>query len=151
VNFYYLDASAWVKRYYQEAGTAWVQALFDQDCILACASLGIIEVMATLARKRKAREIDAALFEQKAGELEDDWAGFVQVQFTDEVLEAAKDVARRLAVRGADAIHLASALMLQRRFADASDQLLLVASDYRLKQAAQASGMTVIDPETAES
>ena len=26
--FYYLDASAWVKRYYQETGTRWVQKLF---------------------------------------------------------------------------------------------------------------------------
>jgi predicted nucleic acid-binding protein len=51
--FYYLDSSAWVKRYYQESGTTWVQSLFEHNQVLACASLGLVEVMATLARKCK--------------------------------------------------------------------------------------------------
>jgi hypothetical protein len=58
VIFYYLDARAWVKRYYWEPGTRWVQELFAQNPPMACASLGLIEVVATLARKRKARDID---------------------------------------------------------------------------------------------
>lgn len=57
--FYYLDASAWVKRYYLETGTSWLQALFDAAPTVACASLGLVEVMATLARKHKAEEIDS--------------------------------------------------------------------------------------------
>lgn len=63
--FYYLDASAWVKRYYQETGTTWVQDLFAQNQTIACASLGLIEVMATLARKEKAQEIDPSILEQE--------------------------------------------------------------------------------------
>ena len=59
--FYYLDASAWVKRYYHESGTTWVQSLFEHNQVLACASLGLVEVMATLARKCKAREIERPL------------------------------------------------------------------------------------------
>jgi len=47
VILYYLDASAWVKRYYQESGTAWMQDLFAHNRTMACASLGLIEVMAT--------------------------------------------------------------------------------------------------------
>lgn len=58
--FYYLDASAWVKRYYQETGTTWVRDLFSSNHVMACASLGLIEVMATLARKCKARENQSA-------------------------------------------------------------------------------------------
>ena len=71
--FYYLDASAWVKRYYRESGTRWVQDLFAQNPVIACASLGLIEVMATLARKRKTRDIDLLSFQQKVQELEEDW------------------------------------------------------------------------------
>lgn len=52
--FYYLDASAWVKRYYWETGTTWVQSPFARGSTVACASLGLVEVMATLARKAKA-------------------------------------------------------------------------------------------------
>ena len=55
-----------------------------------------------------------------------------------------------MALRGADAVHLASALVLQRRFADAENHLVFVASDRELKEAAQASGLAVIDPEDQE-
>ena len=148
--FYYLDASAWVKRYYWESGTRWVQALFAQNPAIACASLGLIEVMATLARKRKARDIDLLSFEQKVRELEEDWVRFIQIQLTTETMDLAKDLARDIALRGADAVHLASALVFQRRFADAADRLVFVASDRELKEAAQSSGLAVIDPEEHE-
>jgi len=148
--FYYLDASAWVKRYYQESGTTWIQNLFDRDQILACASLGLVEVMATLARKCKAREIERPLFEQKARELGEDWENFVHIQITTEVVNMGKELAKELALRGADALHLASALLLQDRFAEENDQLIFVTSDHELKDAAQGSGITVIDPDEQE-
>ena len=148
--FYYLDASAWVKRYYRESGTRWVQDLFAQNPVIACASLGLIEVMATLARKRKARDIDLLAFQQKVQELEEDWMHFIQIQLTIETMDLAKDLAKNMALRGADAVHLASALVLQRRFANAEDHLVFVASDRELKDAAQSSGLAVIDPEEQE-
>jgi len=55
-----------------------------------------------------------------------------------------------MALRGADAVHLASALVLQRRFADAEDRLVFVASDRELKEATQSSGLADIDPEEQE-
>ena len=85
--FYYLDASAWVKRYYWEPDTRWVQELFAQNPTIACASLGPIEVIATLARKRKARDIDLLSFEQKVQALEEDWARFIQSQLTTETMD----------------------------------------------------------------
>ena len=148
--FYYLDASAWVKRYYWESGTRWVQALFAQNPAIACASLGLIEVMATLARKRKARDIDLLSFQQKVQELEEDWMHFIQIQLTTETINRAKDLARDMALRGADAVHLASALVLQSRLVDAEDRLIFVAADRELKEAAQASGLAIIDPEEQE-
>jgi len=146
---YYLDASAWVKRYYRETGTDWVQNLFVQNPTLACASLGVVEVMATLARKRKAVEISPELFEQKAQELEDDWSRFVQVQFTTEVVDLARRSAKTLALRGADAIHLASALVIRGRLEE-NDQLIFIGSDDELLRAAESSGLVVIDPSEPE-
>lgn len=70
--FYYLDASAWVKRYYWETGTAWVQNLFAHGLTVACASLGPVEVVATLARKAKAREIGRRVLARKVRELDED-------------------------------------------------------------------------------
>ncbi|MBT4498400.1 MAG: type II toxin-antitoxin system VapC family toxin [Gemmatimonadetes bacterium] len=149
--FYYLDASAWVKRYYQESGTAWMQALFSQPLKLVCSSLGLIEVVATLARKRKAGEIGSSFFAQKIEELEGDWRRFIHVQLTLEAVDIAKEVARDHALRGADAIHLGSALMLRGRFQEEEDQLLFVTSDQELKGAAQSVGLSVSDPQEEET
>ena len=49
---YYLDSSAWVKRYFNEAGREWVNGLFEQHEVLGCSPLGLIEVGSTMARKR---------------------------------------------------------------------------------------------------
>lgn len=148
--FYYLDASAWIKRYYQESGTTWVQGLFAQNQAIACASLGLIEVTATLARKRKSGEVHPSLLEQKLQELEEDWEGFIQVQLTAETMDVAKRVARDLALRGSDAMHLAAAMVLKRRLSEEDDQLILVTSDRELKESAQASDLATIDPDEAE-
>jgi predicted nucleic acid-binding protein len=146
VIFYYLDASAWVKRYYQEAGTRWVEDFFRKQPVVACATLGILEVIATLARKRKAAELDVTRFEEKAQQLAEDWRQFIQIRFDDEVVDLARDLAGRLVLRGADAIHLASATALHGRLVE-DDRLLFVTSDRELGAAAQLSGFAVVDPQ----
>jgi len=150
VILYYFDASAWVKGYYQEVGTAWVRDLFAKNQQIACSPLGYVEVMATLARKRKANEIDPPTLEKNIQELEEDWESFIQVQMTAEAVAIAKDLARDLALKGADAVHLASALLLQRHFEEEEDRLIFITSDQELKEAARSSGLEVIDPEEQE-
>jgi predicted nucleic acid-binding protein len=98
--FYYLDASAWVKRYYQETGTRWVQKLFTDGKALTCASLGVVEVTATLARKAKAKEMRLQQLTQKMQELEDDWSRFIQIHLNTEAVAQAREVARQRALRG---------------------------------------------------
>lgn len=127
-----------------------MQDLFAQGQTIASASLGLIEVMATLARKAKGREIDPSLLAQKMQELEADWERFIRIQMTSEVVDTAKTVAKERALRGADAVHLASALLLQSRLVEEDNQLTLVASDRELKDAAQSSNLAIIDPEEQE-
>lgn len=144
--FYYLDASAWVKRYHQEVGTLWVRDLFGKKPFLACGSIGVVEVTATLARKQKTNAFSPSELAEKLQDLAGHWESFIQIHLFPEALALALDVAHKLALRGADAVHLASVLILQQRFAEANDQVILVASDRELKAAAQASGLAVIDP-----
>ena len=51
--------------------------------------------------------------------------GFIQIHLTVEAVNRVKNAAREQALRGADAVHLASALMLQSRFADEDDRGLV--------------------------
>lgn len=144
--FYYLDASAWVKRYYQEEGTSQVEALFQNGDHMACATLGVVEVMATLARKANARDIEPTILGQVFARVQEDWAQFVQIQLSGSVLGLALTLARDLALRGADLVHLASALALQRHLIGPEHRLIMVTSDHELLEAARASGLTVMDP-----
>jgi predicted nucleic acid-binding protein len=100
VIFYYLDASAWVKRYYQETGTRWVQRLFANGETLTCASLGAVEVTATLVRKAKAREFSRKQLTQKVRELDEDWSRFIQIHLSVEAVAQAREVARQRALHG---------------------------------------------------
>lgn len=55
------------------------------------------------------------------------------------------------ALRGADAIHLASALHLQGLFAHQDHEFIFVTSDIELKNAAQLSNLTVVDPNLTQN
>ena len=60
MTVYYLDSSAWVKRYVFEVGSDFVGNLFSRKESLACSALGLVEITATLARKRKAGDLGEA-------------------------------------------------------------------------------------------
>lgn len=129
-----------------------MQNMFAHHRLVASASLGVIEVAATLSRKAKGHEIDPSMLDNKLGELDEDWTRFIQVHMTMDVVDMARQVAQELALRGADAIHLASALLLRQHLEeDESVHLTFVASDRELKDAAEASHLTLIDPEDHEA
>ncbi len=151
MTVYYLDSSAWVKRYTKEAGTAWLKALLAQGHPVACSTLGVIEVTSTLARQRKAGQPAADLFDRKIDDLENDWATMVRMDITRDVVERARGVARTHFTRGADSVHLASAQLLSDGLSSQGNQMVLVAADHQLLDAARASGMSTLDPAEEEA
>jgi hypothetical protein len=87
---FYLDSSAWVKRYFRELGSGWINQQFEQQVVLGGSTLGL---------------------------------------------------------RGADSVHLASALLLQTQLGISNHDFNFVSSDQELNVAARAAGLSVIDPE----
>lgn len=140
----------WVKRYFEERGTESVAHLFEEDHLLSCSTLGLIEVAATAARKHAAGAIDATALAAVGERLLDDWGRFLSIELTPEVLERALEVATAHALRGSDSVHLASALVLKKELAAEAGDLKLVTSDHELKAAAQKTGLTVVDPVEAD-
>ena len=65
---------------------------------------------------------------------------------TSEIVHIAKELTMKLALRGSDAVHLSSALVLQKRFAKHGKRLVMVTSDQELIEAATSSGLSTIDP-----
>jgi uncharacterized protein len=151
MTVYYLDASVWVKCYHREVGTTWMRRLVAEGASLACASLGLVEVLATLARKGRAGFISELALQPKIDAVRADWQRAIQVNLSSDVLEVAATQARYLALRGADAVHLASAMVLSRRLEAVGDQVTVVTSDRELAEAARIVNLNVLNPEAEEA
>lgn len=144
---HYLDTSAWVKVYYVERGTPWMRRLFEQGERFACASLGVVEATAALARKAKAGSLGAAELRELLDSVEEHWDDFVHVDLFDEVIAKARELAGSRWLRGSDAVHLASACVIRAELLAAGDDIDIVTSDAELIQAAIAEGFSVTNPE----
>ena len=73
------------------------------------------------------------------GGIDADWNTFARVPILEHVARNAGEIAQQYALRGCDAVHLASALHLHQRFED----LRFLAFDNRLVNAARAAGIPV--------
>ena len=123
-----------------------MRSRFAGPNLLCGSTLGLIEVIATLSRKRKASELSPQEFKEKCLELEQDWQTFVQIQVDFKVVDRAKDVADRFALRGADAVHFASLLLLAEDAARLGREVVLLTSDRELLQTAMSVGIQAMDP-----
>jgi hypothetical protein len=63
------------------------------------------------------------------------------------VVRRSLELASTFGLRGADSVHLASALILREKLAVEAEEFALVASDLELKAAALKAGLAVIDPQ----
>ncbi len=107
----YLDASALVKRYVTEAGSAEVSAAVSQAAATGTALVSRAEVATALA---KAVRVNALTQEEALAALQvfrNDWADLVRIQVTEMVVARADALAWDHGLRGYDAVQLAAALV----------------------------------------
>jgi uncharacterized protein len=138
---FYLDSSAWVKRYVRERGSLWVTSLFDRQEQIASVSLGYVETMAALSRRLPTDDLGLVEPLVKA-----DWQNMIRLPFTGQLVEQAVDLARRYRLRGADAVHLTAASQLRGVLTSVGESVVLVSSDDELLKAALAHGLQVENP-----
>lgn len=147
----YFDASALVKRYSPEVGSALIDEVFRlrTRAQMRCLIAGVLEVVSILTRKRNDGRLTPGLFDKvvarfKAEAIDDD--EFTIEPITDELAFLALDDIPDRNLNATDALVLRSALAL-RDSLPSGDSLSLWTSDKRLLRAATAEGLTVFDPE----
>lgn len=106
----YLDASALVKRYVVEAGSADVEACLRQADIAGTALISRAEIAAALAKAVRLNALDSQAGAQALRQFREHWPYYLRLQLRETTVARADSLAWEHGLRGYDAVHLAAAL-----------------------------------------
>lgn len=154
MHYFYWDASALAKRYAPEIGTPLVNSLFSRVPLdrMMCLSVGTGEVISVLVRKKNAGLITEAVFLQAMIDFRTEVIGAVDFQLVgvdDALVFASHPFIEKYSLNATDALVLRSALDVAALKRQEGHEVVLLASDRRLLNAARMEGMQILDPETA--
>jgi len=129
-----------VKLFLEEAGSAEVRSLWADapGCVSSVAL--VAEARAALGRARRTSRLSDPAYGLMVGQVLDRWAEMEPLELTEPLARRAGELADSHALRGYDAIHLASAEAIL----DEGD--VMVVSDLRLAEAASALGIDALLP-----
>ena len=136
----YLDTSALVKLYVDEPMSQELTAAVDEAEAVATSLLAYIETQAAFARARREARLSAQAYRHIVDAFVEDWSRYVAVEVTDRLVKEAGDLAVHRALRGYDALHLASALSLRERVSSA---VTFLAFDRKLTVAAKREALRI--------
>jgi len=150
---FFFDTSGLVKKYIRELGTNWVMQTLNpsRNHRIYVAPTTCVELHATLKR----RELDVTMMKSAdvREELQYDLLKrFYAVPVTDTLLSMGCDIAWKYALRGYDAIQLASALSIAAGYTRPARKtpVTFVSADPELLGAAHSEGFAVEDPNDYE-
>ena len=137
MSLVYFDASALVKLVIDEEGSDLAAALWD-GCDSALSSrLSYPEVRSALAAAIRDHRIDTRSSGKVLRDWERFWSAIQPVELTAAVERHAGELASASSLRGADAVHLASALVIE------LPDLIVAVWDHRLREGVLSAGLRV--------
>jgi predicted nucleic acid-binding protein len=137
VAIVYFDSSAFVKLVVEEQGSDLAAELWDGCDAAVSSRLSYPEVHAALAAAARNRQLTSGDRRLAASMWEKYWQSTWPIEITEEIEQHAGQLAGALALRGADAVHLSSALELR------TPDLVVAVWDRRLHAGAVASDLRV--------
>jgi len=136
----YFDTSALVKNYVREAGSARVRSLLATYEFLSSA-ITPIELQSAVQRRHQQREITQRNYDSIISRVTNDRSYWQLVEVIPQVLSKAEELVKTENVRTLDAIHIASAMIIQDSFAL---PLPFISADERQLATARNCKLTVI-------
>ena len=134
----YLDASALVKCFVTEIGSAEVRAVMDAAELVGTVSMTRVEVESAFAKSVRVgllTDADARLAQATFVAL---WPDLIRIHVSDFVVTSASELVWIYGLRAYDAVQLATALFWQRSIGQA---VVFATYDQKLWQAAQSAGL----------
>ena len=134
----YVDTSTLIKLIIDEEGSDRAELIWESADSVASVSLVVVEARAALAAAVRGDRLSSEQLHDARTEL----AAFVDdlhlVDVTENLIESAARLAESESLRGYDAVHLASALLV--------DAAVLTSADLDLCEAAERQGLHTADP-----
>ena len=133
----YFDTSALIPLIVDEPASAVCVRLWNEAERVVSSRLLYPEARAALAQAERMKRLGASELEHAVQELDSLVSEISFLELSADVAASAGDLAQAHGLRGYDAVHLASALLLN------DQELVLVAGDHQLAAAARNSGVAV--------
>ena len=147
---YYLDASALIKHYVAELGSAWLEdaILQPNDVLLLTSRVTMVEVWSALARRKREASISSQHHADALHAFREDCLTLYRfVEFEPPVVDCAGQLLDRYPLRAYDAVQVASCLIAGRTLAEVRLPLLIfLSADDRLLTIARAAGLSTDNP-----
>lgn len=150
----YFDSSALIKHYVQETGSDRVhRKLRDEEKASRPAFTSVLtfaEIEAALSRRAKDNSLAQSEYLRVRTKFESDWVlGLSPIDLGPDVLAIVRGVVDHFALKGADVVHLASAIWLKDMAGlQGNAPVSFLSSDKQLLKAAAQSHLEVFNPET---
>jgi len=139
----YIDSSALVKRYVAEPGSESIDRLLAEHPYAATSRLAYPEILSALNRKRILGEFSSRVFGDLLKAFESDWGKLFVLELDDSLLPTIRQTIRKHSIRGADAVHLASAMWLRSTL---KEDVIFACSDRKLLDAARGERLVAFEP-----
>jgi predicted nucleic acid-binding protein len=149
VSVSYFDTSALVKGYIAERGSGWIRTLLEnQDPNAFTSLMTAVEAACTFARRQREGVLSSDDHHQLLIVFDYDFAYRYNVLGVEPiVIDTARQMANRQPLRAYDAVHLATAWLLNEELLRADKSpLTFVCADERLIAIAQAEGLLTDNP-----
>ena len=147
---YYADSSALVKRHIPEIGSTWLQALADRvaGTTIITARESMVEVYSALNRRIREATLDTVDYTHLVTDFNALCVTqYTLVELTAPIVERARLLLEHYPLRAYDAVHLATALIVNDALAAAGlPALTLLSADNRLLNAAQTERLVTDNP-----
>jgi predicted nucleic acid-binding protein len=109
----YLDTSSLVKLYVKEKDSTMIKRWVKESTTTASSLVAYAEARAAFSRRYREKAFRPGEYRRLVSGLDEDWENYLLVKVTRELVRMAGDLAEKHSLKGFDAIHLSSALILR--------------------------------------
>jgi predicted nucleic acid-binding protein len=130
----YLDSSVFIKKYFKEIGSDHIIEIWNDAEYLAISQVGYSEILGAIHKKQKMDRFSDKIKNQISKNFKDDWESMIKVSADQKLNSELSRLHDKHLLRGFDAIHLATAILLAKKI---EKDIQFLTADSNLQSAAQ--------------